>query len=265
MEPSQYGHSTICQNAIENDTVFNNFKSNQLFRSILEHVSEKHGREYIEQIILNYSDLIHKIDWNLILKNDLIGNTIKSNYYKELNFLNLNTYDISPTTMRYLFTGLDILYNFVKQNNKTNIDIIEVGCGYGGQCKVIFDLCHLFNLTINSYTIVDLTYPNKLQEKYLKTLGYVNNIEYISYETLTTSTNLLKTSYDLFISNYALGEFPQYIIDFYVDTILKKCSNYYIIFNYHIIPKYIQETYKILRDEVPHTSVFAESHHLIIR
>jgi hypothetical protein len=162
-----YTHEEISYNAVNDDNMFRIFKQNRKFVDILEHVTYEQGLDYISEIKrYQYKDY----DWNIFLENDIIGNPLIYDYYNELSELKMNIYLISPTTLRYICFGLKIL-EYVKQNMKDEIDIIEIGGGYGGQCKILYDLFKVNNIRIKSYTIIDLDGVSKLQNKYLTKLG----------------------------------------------------------------------------------------------
>jgi hypothetical protein len=60
-----------------------------------------------------------------------------------------------------------LILDHIKKNLLNNIDLVEICGGYGGLCLFIFKLSILFNISINSYTIFDLSEPMILQKKYL--------------------------------------------------------------------------------------------------
>lgn len=229
-----YTNDEISKNAITNDTIFNNFKQIPEFTNILEHVNYKQGLQYIEYIKIlttKYNMDCANLHWNKYIENDILGNPTKYNYKEQLTFItNINTYNISPTTLRYICFGLQIL-DVIINTNKQNISIVEVGGGYGGQCKILYDICLQFNINISKYTIIDLNNVSLLQNKYLTQLN-VNNVVTLSN---TECLDMLDNEYDLFISNYALGEFKTDVQDFYIDNVLSKCNKSFITWNTHPI------------------------------
>ena len=262
---SQYiSYNSYINNMLKDDELFNNFKQNEIYNNILEHVSEKQGKDYLEYLIRNYYHLIKKLDWNLLLENDKIGNPIKYDYKSILSpHIELESYFISPTTLRYIYTSCDILSNLnkIKNSNDSNESneptVIEIGCGYGGQCKILYDISKCFNFKIKSYTLIDLNDANMLQNKYLKSLNYKTNINYISFENLKnnieTNNNekLLMNAYDLAISNYAIGEFSRDVQIFYIDNVIKRSNHNYIIWNTRPIHPYFSNQIRML--ETPQT------------
>ena len=154
-------YSMAIEESLTNKKKFNNFKSNIFYQDILEHVNYPQGLEYLD-IIKRDSNLLNNL--NKFLINDEIGNP-KKYYYEELKI------KISPTTLRYIKVASDIKKIF--KDEITNI--VEIGCGYGGQYLILDQV-----MKINHYTLMDLHDVNKLIEKYLE--HYLLNS---SYETKT--------------------------------------------------------------------------------
>lgn len=247
---SDYTNDTVALNAIVDDTAFDNFKQDPNFTNILEHVNYTQGLQYIDRI-KTLSPMcgveFDKLSWNNYIDNDIIGNPTKFNFQDQLIHINnLKTSIISPTTLRYICFGLQIL-KVIQNTGKQNISIIEVGGGYGGQCKILYDICNQFNINIKKYTIIDLEHVSKLQHKYLTKLN-VNNIVTLSN---TNCLDMLDNDYDLFISNYALGEFKPDVQDFYIDNVLSRSHKSFITWNTHPInPKL---TNIAIDEEIPQT------------
>jgi hypothetical protein len=224
MEEEDYVHVDICEEALTNEVVFNTFKSDPKYQHILEHTSVHYGREYAKLIINEYSDYASKLDWEKLKENDSIG---KPNV---INFPSLSEYNkspnYSPSTLYYVYRGLDIIHKLLQDGK--DINILEIGGGYGGQCKLIMDMCEMLNISINSYGIIDLKYPSRLQNKYLSKFTY-SNISFYEYGNITDFS--VFKNYNKFFSNYALTEFDKHIQDSYVDNIIKYIEKFYILCN----------------------------------
>ena len=247
---SDYTNNAVALSAIADDNKFDNFKQNPNFTNILEHVNYKQGLQYIAHIKLLTTTCgieFENLLWNNYIDNDIIGNPTKFNYNEQLiGINNLKSYVISPTTLRYICFGLQIL-KVIQNTDKQNVSIIEVGGGYGGQCKILYDICLQFNINIQKYTIIDLEHVSKLQNKYLTKLN-VNNIVTLSN---TNCLDMLDNEYDLFISNYALGEFKPDVQDFYIDNVLSRSNKSFITWNTHPINPKIKNI--IINEEIPQT------------
>lgn len=212
-------YELICERASIDDNFFKDFKNNPIYNAILEHVSYELGMEYYNLIRENFSldDTIFK----KFMENDIIGNPKKFKYENIF---------ISPTTLRYIYTGLDIC----KKINIENMNIVEIGGGYGGQYKILYDIQEIIGKSFKKYTIVDLPNVIKLQKRYLTKLGYMkNNINFVNFYELE------KCEYDLCVSNYGFGEFTKNIQDIYVDKIISRVNHYYIIYNTETIHDFL--------------------------
>jgi putative sugar O-methyltransferase len=197
----------ICRIAYEDNEVFNSFKRNKDYRKVLEHVSEKQGQAYLKIIKKEGKNLLRFFE--KFKENDIYGSPIKY------------TYDVgrfSPTTLRYVKVLCDLKNIF---GDLSAFKIIEIGGGYGGQCKIISDA-----FGFKSYTIVDLMEVLLLVNKYLERLK-VKNFNCVTQDQLSD-----KTKYDLIISNYAFSECVKRVQDEYINKILNKTKRGYITYNY---------------------------------
>ena len=190
---------------IENPRNFKNFKRDPIYRSILEHLSKKQGKDYLDWIRNNDRVFFDQICKGV--RNDEVGNPFKYKY---------DNIKFSPSTLRYLKIGSEIKSLF---NNDIGKNICEIGGGYGGQ---LVQLDSLFK--INNYTIFDLPDVNKLITKYCE-------ITNVKCRLLTKEVEEIDdTKYDFFISNYAFSELPKSLQVQYL-PILKNSKRGYMIMN----------------------------------
>ena len=155
-------YTNYIKSFIEHDIQKWDFKSNSNYTPILEHVSSEQGIKYLYEIQTRFNSFYNdNKDYLIELShlNDYYGKTNKSTI---TNFTNC-----SPTNLRYILHSLLIL-TYMNECMLNNIDIVEIGGGYGGLCFFIEKLSKLFNININSYTIFDLPEPLLLQKKYLE-------------------------------------------------------------------------------------------------
>lgn len=210
----------VCKQAAEDDNVFASFKRKPAYTKILEHTSKAQGDYYFNRIPV--------IDSDFFTSNDDYGNPERFDYAGKL---------ISPTTLQYIYVLNRLLYFF---RTLAGFSIIEIGGGYGGQCKIIHDYCR-----IESYRIVDLYEPGLLQNKYLSKFG----IEAAIYEP---DGYPVGPRYDLCISNYALSEITEPLQTQYVRDIILNSTHGYITCNgpIHAITELIDKfpTLKITPD-----------------
>lgn len=223
-DDSAYVHVPVCELAVCNDEYFNSFKSDGYFTTILEHTSEEFSRSFLSRAIVEYKDKINLIDWDKVSENDSVGTPVLLEYPE----IPCNNKLFSPSTIAYVFKALEILQH-MKDSNLNNIDVLEIGGGYGGQCKMVIDLAPLFGVDINSYTLIDLYWPNELQRKYLENLGYTDKIKYFSYEELR-DYDVKIPPFNYLISIYALGEFMPEVQQFYVDK-MGSFPYHYLVWN----------------------------------
>lgn len=217
------------QEAIKTQLTLNpeewNFKNNRNYMQILEHVGPSQGQQYLN-IIKEKFKTLYESNFDTLKKicelNDKYGKTNKHQYK---NFMTC-----SPTNLRYILQTLLILED-MKKYKLNNVDIIEIGGGYGGLCFFMYNLAALYEININSYTIFDLLEASRLQEKYLNAL----NIKNVQLCQLDSFNNLKNNSF--LISNYAFSEITKELQIKYIEKII----NPYTIFGFlawNMIPVY---------------------------
>lgn len=198
-------YRNICNLAATHEEAFQSFRQHPHYTPILEHCDYEQGKLYAEWSLRNKNFSIEKL--NLAKQNDLIGGPNIVDYPFPIG-------RISPSTLRYFKVMLELETLF---GNLSDKNIIEVGVGYGGQCKMINNV-----YSPKSYTLVDLPEPLSLSKRF-------NQDESLSFKTMETLSN--DTTYDLMISNYAFSECSKEIQLTYIEKIIKKSKNGYITFN----------------------------------
>ena len=184
-----------------------NFKSNGYYNRILEHVNEKHGNKYLEILnnnIIFSTEIQYIID--LCKKNDLFGKPIKYNFK--------NFCSCSPTNLRYILHSILILEHIIKCD-MNNVDIIEIGGGYGGLAFFMHNLAGLYKIKIKSYTIFDLDNVMLLQKKYLSLFDIDINI-------ININDNFSLNEKSFLISNYAFSEISHEFQQLYINKVISK-------------------------------------------
>jgi len=196
----------ICKLAVDHDDIFKVFKRAKDYRVVLEHSSEKQGQLYLNIIKKEESLLKY---FSIFKENDKFGCPLKYNYDIGI---------FSPTTLRYIKVLMDLKIFFKDLND---LNIIEIGVGYGGQCKIISDV-----FKPASYSMVDLYLVLQLAKKYLSNFN-VQNVIYLTPQQINN-----KKSYDLVISNYAFSEIEKSLQDDYIQNILAFSKRGYLTCNY---------------------------------
>lgn len=255
LTPSGYAnYIKTCQNAVKDDKVFDSFKQDRHYMGVLEHVSVSLAQGYITDMKKKYSKFLDRIDWGAVRKNDSEGGPKTHDFEADMkDFVHLDSYVFSPTIMRYVHTGLEILSHLTDSEEKDSYDIVEVGCGYGGQMYVLTCLAHLFQVKIGSYTLIDLAYASKLQKKFLGRMDTRDvKIHFVKYNKFMTVRDALKPTYDLFISNYCLGEVVKTIQDAYVTGCVRRCYHVFVLWNSADVNEFFGKRFKLV-PEVPQT------------
>jgi putative sugar O-methyltransferase len=194
------------ENILSSESQFKRFRRKYDYREILEHVDFELGKEYFLRIKeLDPQLKTAKKGFN---RNDSIGSP-RSYQYPHFE-------KISPTTLRYIAVALEIEKEIDFQNIHK---IVEIGAGYGGQAAILDKL--IPNL---EYFIFDLPLVQKLIGKYLSSLGMRN----FTHMSLADTTN---REFDLVISNYAFSELPKNLQIEYLEKVLLKSKNGYLIMN----------------------------------
>ena len=138
----------------------------------------------------------------------------------------------------------------MQDNMLNNIDIIEIGGGYGGLCFYMYNIAPLFNITINTYSIFDLNMPLKLQKKYLEALNILN----VNYLELDNISNLNKNSF--LISNYAFSEISLELQKKYTDMVLNPYVSFgFLAWNFIDVYNFIDNKKITVEDEYPLTGL----------
>jgi hypothetical protein len=236
-----YSHTKVCEMSLTNDNVFNNFKRIPQFERVLEHTTEYNGHQYASAIINRFNRYFKQLNWDKLKENDKYGNA-RIIDFPELELIN-NHY--SPSTIHYIFTSLFFIDNILSKMN--NINLLEIGGGYGGLCKVLLDICQMLNVKIENYGLIDLQEASRLQNKYLSNFNF-KNIQHYEYENQLDYDVFKK--YNVMLSIYAFGEFPFNVQDYYVKNIISHFENYYIEWNTERTHPHFQDT-TILPEDPP--------------
>lgn len=202
----------FCELASREEKVFTNFRRNSFYNEILEHVTKKQGKQYLNSIDWKFTE----DDWNEFLKNDNYGNPRTVEYLiedKKRKF--------SPTTIRYVKILGDVLKIF---NTEKITSISEIGIGYGGESRII--LSYIKN--VKKYNLIDLPEVIKLADRYLSSFS----MEIYEKANFIDGTSLdYKMESDFVISNYAFSELSRTIQDLYLEKIILCSKAGYILWN----------------------------------
>lgn len=207
---------SICERAVKDERVFATFRNSEPFKLIVENSPLKSGNEYLACIKEQYPWLFDH--FNQFETSDDVGMP---------ETFEFDGIWLSPTTLRYIKTLGDLEKFFGNLEGK---NIVEIGGGYGGLCKIIHDIYRPA-----SYSILDLMEPLQLQKKFLSTFGIQINV---SREN--------KVPIDLLIAMYSWSELDLKTQKQYLDDVISKAKNCYIMLNYEMGASYdlLKETFK---------------------
>jgi hypothetical protein len=215
------------------------FKSNPAYQVILEHTHQYAAINYLESIKKEFRELYNNNKSLLILLCEM-----NDKYGKPQKFPISDFCVCSPSNLRYIYHSLVILSN-IKKNNLFEVDLVEIGGGYGGLSFFIHNLSKLFNIKIKSYTIFDLKEITTLQKRYLK----IHNISVNTYH-IDDNWELNPNSY--LISNYAFSEISKELQIQYTNKVLNKYIDYgFLVWNFIPIYNFIENKKITVEDERP--------------
>ena len=107
----------------------------------------------------------------------------------------------------------------------TNVNVAEIGIGYGGQCRVVKTVW-----SVAHYQFFDIPEVLALADRFLRLAGFDPLRDDGSDGRNTNGGN-----FDLLISNYAFSELRRETQEEFWDTVVKHSSRGYLTYN-HITP-----------------------------
>lgn len=226
----------VCQECLTDETVFATFKQNWNFTYMLEQhweTTDYIGIRFCETLNERYGDLLKDLPWTRYRENDQLGGP-RVHLYDQLN-ITLPDMHFSHTTLRYIYFSLELIAFLNWDQPPSEFSIIEIGGGYGGQCKILKDTFrHFYPTLVLHYTIVDLAPVSRLQQKYLHRLD-VHGVTFHTPETYPKDI-----AYDCCFSSYAIGEIDLDIQFEYIEHILLHCAQLYLLWNQTDVNPYLE-------------------------
>lgn len=203
------GYRLSVEQAVNDDQFFHKFRSDPYIIDAYEHVSSQLGTSIYRKLLHSKSTYLYQYK-EQYEKNDRIGQP-KIEDYSIFG-------KISPTTLRYVHLAGEILELFpINEESK----IVEIGCGYGGQCSIFSSITGF-----KSFELIDLDFVLPLIDKFLKQLDVQN------YKTTDLTNCGKEDEYDLFISNYGISECDKDVQRAYVEKVIRKCKCGFVVYNY---------------------------------
>lgn len=197
--------------AVRNADAYAQFRRNDVYNTVLEHVHKHEGDFYLERL--------HSQDFRSICfsstEADKIGNPVTFDFQGN---------QISPTTLRYGKVAQDMVEFFPGFLNFRAF--AEIGVGYGGQARVISEYCKLHKSKLESFTLIDMLPVVLLAQSYLDNFHL-----YCPFEFVTKSQLKRDRWYDFVYSNYAFAEFDRELQDEYMQNVILRSRNGYLTMN----------------------------------
>jgi len=197
----------LCGLAARDLETFKKFRSSRVLVQALDHVSIEQGNLYISAIqkLGPWSEKFTEI----LFKIDKVGKPRKF-YFKPYG-------TFSPTLLRYLKVYKDLENYF---GSLKNLNIAEIGIGFGGQASLISLLSPPL-----SYTCYDLPPVLELAQKFMKEIDASGNFTFLD------GRNPEPLNPDLVISNYAFSELNRDVQEQYLENVVLKSPRGYITWN----------------------------------
>ena len=216
---------TACEAASFDEEYFRIFRSKAEFMYVVEGTPRVGGQMLFDRLSRNrnFCSAFEKI-----LASDYYGapqNLITVNHEG-------NCVQISPTTLRYANNACNVVEFF--GNLIFDVPIIEIGGGYGGECKIFNDLHHQAHPNCGelNWTFYDLPTSDNLIKKWLSIFQYS-----AKFANLSSFLPRIETD-SLVISNGAISEMHGKLLDKYFQEIVLRSKYGYFIVNFdeHSLP-----------------------------
>lgn len=199
----------------KSEELFPVFRSTYPIDMIMENSNEEIADKYLEIALGIDAPLVQSL-----VDKDTVGSP---------NTIRRFGYDISPTTIRYIKTLVDLNKFF---GDIYSFNIVEIGAGYGGLCKVINDAGAFIN-----YYIYDLPEARTLQKRYLNEFG-------------VKTEKFKRKHYHLCIAMYSWSELSEDEQRKYCREVIAVSKYSYIMLNYDI-----ELSKRILRETMPNAEI----------
>jgi hypothetical protein len=200
-------YETAVADILDRKKHFHRFRRMYNYREILEHVSYKQGRLYLQRLQSIFPLTDQELE--ICKVNDSVGKP------RKFNFQQLGSF--SPTTFRYFSIARDLEALFtVSRNSK----LIEIGIGYGGQTSILHH-----KLGISNFDLYDIMDVQELSKRFLSETCP------LLFPKFPDIHNIQPNSSDLLISNYAFSEFPRVVQLEYLDKVISHSARGFMIMN----------------------------------
>lgn len=201
--------SCICPDKIQN---LDDFKSSDVNFRIAIWNPQTNGVRYLKALIYNLCAELSQLNRDRLSK-------IKSRHVgAPISII----YDGQAVCMDYLQAIYE--YDFIADHLPPDeMDILEIGAGYGRTCHAI-----LSNQAVKSYTILDLPNCLELSRRYLLAVLEKNDFSKINFVEAANLSVLEMNHYDLCINIDSFAEMEPEIVHYYLDYISCHSNFFYV-------------------------------------
>ena len=207
---------------VQHGEAFDAFKADRTYRVILEHVTPAIATNLLQECRKRFNVTDAEMEL-FILENDKIGQPIKEAVSHWSGILS------SPSNFRYIYHSHLILQHLTTLNC-LDIDIVEIGGGYGGLCLALSIYAKKFGITINNYHFIDLAPIATLQQLYID--YHKPSFSTFFHPAETFGNNVHLSSKPLYlISCYAFTEINEPLQNSYISTLFSKIDHGFVINN----------------------------------
>ena len=200
---------SFCSRAATDDGTFAHFRTNKIYRRIVETVGRSDG-----------------------VKNLLAALAIKPSYLRSIREFarnddfggpNRRSLGMSGTTLRYVRIAAQIESAL---GSLDGMRYAEIGVGYGGQARIIAARHRLASITL-----YDLPPALALASRYLGAFNL--------HPTAISAFEVAPAACDLVVSNYAFSEMSAAVQREYVDKVISRAAHGYFLFNYPMARNFV--------------------------
>ena len=196
--------------AAVDERVFATFRRQPVYRSIVETLSAEQGAEFLSAID---DPLVRRLCLASAAA-DCVGGPTTFPY---------EGVALSPTTLRYGKVLCDLQRFFPKYPRMRRI--VEIGVGYGGLARLVWEHHLLAETMLETYVGIDLAPVAMLARRYMDLCTSGNNVIFLASEDTAVE------DWDLVISNYAFSELDRTLQESYLARVLENASAGYLTMN----------------------------------
>lgn len=206
--------SKFCARNAADDRRFARFRRAFRHRLIVEATPPAEARQHLARVLRqtpHYRELFDKFRTL-----DRLGAPLMTEFARDVWF--------APSTVRYMRYLSDCETRFGRLDGAT---IVEIGVGFGGQCKLFFD-----RFQVGKYILIDLPGPIALARRVLtQALGAqaaAERLLFLEAGNAGAPAGLPEGRFDLAISTLAFSECHRSIQQCYIETVLSRARCGYI-------------------------------------